>query len=189
MRLLYLFAALALALPALPVQATDGWGAFVSGMQSHYSDIPLSEDLNTESKFNEIGAGLVYQRSDNWFVEAALSRGSQLRHRRETGVDEDGEPETENFFGRTYGARIDLGYRFQQNAYFSLKPSFGYMHRGFRNPADEGQQIPSQRARENSLTMGVNAEYLVLEHLAFSISFRALTSGERQQTLSLLYYF
>lgn len=187
MRLLCFLAALAL--PVLPAQATDGWGAFVSGMQSHYSDIPLNEELNTENKFNEIGGGVVYQWPNKWFAEAALSRGSQLRHRREIEVSEEEEPETESYFGRTYGARIAIGYRFQQNAYFSWKPSFGYMHRGFRNPADEEQQIPSQRAREDSLTMGVEAEYLVLDHLAFSLSFRALTSGERQQTLSLLYYF
>lgn len=187
MRLLYLLVALTLV--TSPACATEGWGGFVSGMQSHYSDIPLNEALNTESKFNELGGGFVYQWPSNWFAEAALSRGSQLRHRREIGEDDNGDPETENFYGRTYGARFDVGYRFQQNAYFSLKPSLGYMHRGFRNPADEGQQIASQRVREDSLTLGVRAEYLVLEHLAFSLSFRALTSGERQQTLNLLYYF
>lgn len=176
----------------MAAQPTEGFAVELRGLQSHYSgvndDIGQQGDWETQNKFNEIGIALRWEWANHWFVEAAASRGSDLRFLRESGEDEEGNPEFDEDFGRSYALKASVGKRFWVNEYFSVMPSAGVMQRNLHVPDDAASGFNGHRQRDTHFTAGLIAEYRVISRFAISLNFTMLSSGERQQGIGIAYY-
>lgn len=172
---------------------SDGFALEVQGLQSHHTAIEDYGDWFAESKFNEQGLALRWEFSNQWFIEGRLSRGEHLRYFIEVGEDENGDPQFEDEQGRTRGASFGVGKRMWLNQYFSVRPQLNYMWRDRDTPqlySDFNQQrLPAYRTQEHNVGAGIAAEYRVIRHVAVSLNFTLLSSGERQQGIGIAYYF
>lgn len=174
-------------------QPTHGLAFELRGLQSHYSgirdDIGEQGEWQAQNKFNEVGLALRWEWHNNWFAEVAASRGSDLRFLRETGEDEDGNPEFDEDFGRSYTLNAAIGKRVWVNEYFSVLPKVGIVQRNLRAPDEPEQGFDGRRQNDIRYMAGIAAEYRVIRRFAVSLNFTMLSSGERQQGIGISYYF
>lgn len=170
-------------------QPAAGLALEVQGLQSRYTDIAAEGNWVADDKFNEVGLALRWQWHNDWLLEAAFSRGGQLRYLRERGSSEDGQTLHETRQGRTYAWSAGAGKRFWVSEYFSWVTTVGYMQRGIRSPDFTDPGLSSSRTVEHNAMLGIKAEYRVLQRLSVSLNFKLLSSGERQQGLGIAYYF